>query len=174
MALLAEQLIEEWLHGQGYFTLRGLKLGVHEADLLGVRFVDGRPEGIHVEVSISTRPVGYITPLTVDDVKATGAGGVLSAKRRDDDAVLERAVAAWVHKKFAHPRKLEAMQQLAPGIPFRRVYVMGRYNYQAEVDLIASHGVEIRTLNEIVAELPAGRFKTSGIGADMATILAFV
>ena len=33
MALLAEELVEEWLNRHGYFTIRGVKLGVHEMDL---------------------------------------------------------------------------------------------------------------------------------------------
>jgi hypothetical protein len=37
MALLAEELVEEWLNRQGYFTIRGIKLGVHEIDLLAIR-----------------------------------------------------------------------------------------------------------------------------------------
>jgi hypothetical protein len=39
MALLAEELVEEWLNRTGYFTIRGLKLGVHEVDLLAVHIV---------------------------------------------------------------------------------------------------------------------------------------
>jgi hypothetical protein len=41
MALLAEELVEEWLNRAGYFTIRGVKLGVHEIDLLAVRPVTG-------------------------------------------------------------------------------------------------------------------------------------
>lgn len=35
MALLAEQLVEEWLNRQGYFTIRCIKIGVH-VDLINV------------------------------------------------------------------------------------------------------------------------------------------
>jgi len=41
MALLAESLVDEWLNRQGFFTVRGIKHGVHEIDLLGVRPKDG-------------------------------------------------------------------------------------------------------------------------------------
>ena len=37
MAALAESLVDEWLNRQGFFTVRGLKHGVDEIDLLGVR-----------------------------------------------------------------------------------------------------------------------------------------
>jgi len=34
MALLAEEVVEEWLNRQGYFTIRGIRLGVHESRLV--------------------------------------------------------------------------------------------------------------------------------------------
>jgi hypothetical protein len=37
MALLAESLVEEWLNRAGYFTIRGVKHGLGEMDLLAVR-----------------------------------------------------------------------------------------------------------------------------------------
>jgi hypothetical protein len=36
MALLAEEIVEEWLNRNGYFTIRGIKLGVQEIDLLAL------------------------------------------------------------------------------------------------------------------------------------------
>ena len=51
MALLAESLVEEWLNRDGFFTIRGVKHGVGEMDLLAVRpQPDGRVIGWHVEV----------------------------------------------------------------------------------------------------------------------------
>lgn len=32
MALLAEELVQEWLNRAGFFTIRGVRLGVHEMD----------------------------------------------------------------------------------------------------------------------------------------------
>jgi len=37
MAALAESLVDAWLNRQGFFTVRGLKHGIDEIDLLGVR-----------------------------------------------------------------------------------------------------------------------------------------
>lgn len=34
MALLGESLVEEWLNREGFFTIRGVKHGVGEMDLL--------------------------------------------------------------------------------------------------------------------------------------------
>ena len=97
MALLAEALVDEWLNRNGYFTIRGLKDGVSEIDLLGVRPVSNNLEGCHIEVQISFRPVGYITPVTNSNQAAGFAKSRTSAKIRPDD-LLRRSVAAWVKK----------------------------------------------------------------------------
>lgn len=57
MALLAEELVEEWLNRKGYFTIRGVKLGVHEIDLLAIRPSDAGLECRHLEVQASVRPL---------------------------------------------------------------------------------------------------------------------
>jgi hypothetical protein len=48
MALLAESLVEEWLNRKGYFTIRGLKHGLGEMDLLAVRPESAGVIGWHV------------------------------------------------------------------------------------------------------------------------------
>ncbi len=58
MALFAEALVEEWLNRSGYFTIRGVKVGNSEIDLLAVS--PNESDGLHVEVSVSIRPMGYI------------------------------------------------------------------------------------------------------------------
>ncbi len=63
MAFLAETLVDEWLNRQGYFTVRGLKDGVSEIDLLGVRRGPSGLEACHAEVQASFRPVGLTFPL---------------------------------------------------------------------------------------------------------------
>jgi hypothetical protein len=72
MALLDEQLVEEWLNRQNFFTMRGIKCGVDEIDLLAIRPLPAGFECWHVEVQISYRPVGYI-------------GGDRNARRRTPD-----------------------------------------------------------------------------------------
>ncbi len=37
MALLGEEVVEEWLNRKGYFTIREIKLGVHEIATLALR-----------------------------------------------------------------------------------------------------------------------------------------
>jgi hypothetical protein len=67
MALLAETLIEEWLNRQGFLTVRGVKEGVDEMDILAVRAPSDAGEKLeawHVEVQASFRPNNYIAELT--------------------------------------------------------------------------------------------------------------
>ena len=50
MAALAESLVDEWLNRQRFFTVRGVKRGVDEIDLLAVRPSASGLEAWHVEV----------------------------------------------------------------------------------------------------------------------------
>ncbi len=98
MALLDEQLVEEWLNRQNFFTIRGIKCGVDEIDLLAIRPM---PEGLEcwqVEVQISYRPVGYI-------------GGDTSARRRTPEQ-LRAGVKQWVEKKFTSPHRTHGSELL--------------------------------------------------------------
>src|SRR5678815_5231534 len=81
MAALAESLVDEWLNRQGFFTVRGIKHGVDEIDLLGVRPSDDGLEAWHVEVQASCRPIGYISPLPERHVPSF-ASSRTSAKQR--------------------------------------------------------------------------------------------
>ena len=72
MALLAEMLVDEWMNRRGFFTVRGIKDGVAEIDLLGVRPGEEALEAWHVEVQASFRPIGYISKLTPDILERAG------------------------------------------------------------------------------------------------------
>jgi hypothetical protein len=37
MSLLGEEVVEEWLNCNGYFTIRGIKVGVDEIDILAIK-----------------------------------------------------------------------------------------------------------------------------------------
>ena len=103
MALLAEELVEEWLNRQGYFTIRGVKVGVGEMDLLAVKPTDGAVECRHVEVQASTNAISYVAGLTKRLRETTGRAAN-SAKQRTREEQ-EECVAAWVQKKFLDPKK---------------------------------------------------------------------
>ena len=99
MALLAEQLVDEWLNRKGFFTLQGIKKGVHEIDLLGIRMTDGSLEGWHVEVQVSFRPVSYIGRLSKDQQKETGAKSASSAMKRPAH-IIKATIGEWVEKSI--------------------------------------------------------------------------
>ena len=85
MSILAEQLVDEWLNRQGFFTVRGAKSGVHEIDLLGVRSLKGNKtelEAWHVEVQVSFNPIAYISKLDSDDMIEMNVRAKNSAKTR--------------------------------------------------------------------------------------------
>ena len=86
MALLAEQLVDEWLNRQGFFTVRGIKEGVDEIDLLGVRPANdgsGNLDAWHVEVQVSFKPNAYISKLSKAHMEELGVSNKNSAKLRE-------------------------------------------------------------------------------------------
>ena len=153
MALLAEELVEEWLNRMGYFTIRGLKLGVQEIDLLAVRHSEKGLECRHLEVQASVRPVSYVTRVPKDIQKATGRAAA-SAKVRTDDE-LRQGISEWVHKKFDHPGKREVRARLAPG-PWSKELVLHKVKFEREVELVQEAGITVHRLSEVLRQLNAG------------------
>jgi hypothetical protein len=150
MALLAEELVEEWLNRMGYFTIRGLKIGVHEIDLLAVRHGEPGLECRHLEVQASVRPVSYVTRVPKEIQKATGRAAA-SAKIRTDDE-LRQGIREWVHKKFDHPIKRAARSRLAPG-PWSRELVLHQVKFEREVELVQEAGITVHRLREVLRQL---------------------
>ena len=150
MSLLAEELVEEWLNRQGYFTIRGLKIGVHEMDILAIRYTPNGIERRHIEVQASVNPVSYITKVPKGIQKETGrkAG---SAKIRDDEE-LRQGVHEWIEKKFDHPEKQKLLQCLAPGI-WTRELVLHKVKHKEEKDIFLKEGITLHELSDIVAKL---------------------
>ncbi len=153
MALLAEELVEEWLNRQGYFTIRGVKIGIHEIDLLAVKLkADGGADCRHVEVQASTRPVSYISRVP-KELQLTGRAPNNAANRSQAD--LKKGVEEWIEKKFRKPDKLRLMQSLHPG-PWSSELVTNQVkSKQDEVPLIQGNDVKILWLADIVRELLA-------------------
>ncbi|MDP1652244.1 MAG: hypothetical protein Q8L56_05920 [Rhodocyclaceae bacterium] len=174
MALLAESLVEEWLNRAGYFTVRGIRAGVDELDLLAVRpRQDGALEARHVEVQVSTNPVAYISPLTDEQTKTLGKKKTSAWARPDD--VLQESVTAWVTKKYFSPTKLKARDRAWPGVHWTFQFVHGKARHPEEIDLIASHGIETIRFYEVLKSLSSnlsGAPKGSA-GSDIADMIAY-
>jgi hypothetical protein len=168
MAILAEEIVEEWLNRQGYFTIRGIKMGVHEIDLLAVKWLEnGKAECRHIEVQASMRPVSFISRVPKKDQKAGRRPS--SAKRSDEE--LKQGVTEWVETKFLRTDKRALMVSLWNG-DWSSELVVNVVKSEKEVELIASHGIKILRLNEIVSSLATDRFVIgSASGADIVDLI---
>lgn len=168
MALLAEQIVEEWLNRQGYFTIRGIKIGVQEIDLLAVRQNDdGRTDCRHVEVQASMRPVSYICRVPK---KAQKAGRPSNSATRSKDELIE-GVGEWVEKKFRRSDKIALMQSLWKG-DWSCELVANVVKSEDELRLIEGYGIKIHRLHEIISSLARDRFLiASACGADIVDLI---
>lgn len=174
MALLAEQLVDEWLNRQGFFTLRGIRRGNDEIDLLGIRSGHAGLEGWHVEVQVSFRPVGYIGKLSEKDQLAFGIEGRNSARHRDD-AVLAAGVRTWVDGKFGGAVKHAMREACWQGIKWHQLLVHGKVKAPRELEFIASHGIEIVPMARVLAEVCDARHGQifGAAGTDVAELIRF-
>jgi hypothetical protein len=154
MSLLAEEIVEEWLNRHGFFTIRGVRQGAHEIDILAIR---PRVEGLecrHVEVQASARPIGYVTGLAIADPQ--GVMGKASLVKRRTSEQMSDAVRAWVDKKFRSPNKDRVRRALAPG-PWTYELVAHNVRYEDELRLIQAEGVKVHRLSAVVADLVSGQ-----------------
>jgi hypothetical protein len=152
MALLDEQLVEEWLNRQNFFTIRGLKSGNDEIDLLAIRHT---PEGLqywHVEVQISYGPVGYI-------------GGDKSARKRTDKELRE-GVEQWVTKKFTSPKKVKRLNEILPNAIWRKFLVHAVLKDDAELLIMEELGVELIQYKKVLEDLRADKQGKSSSAAS--------
>jgi hypothetical protein len=171
MALLAEELVEEWLNRQGFFTIRGVKLGVHEIDLLAIRSTNQGLVCRQVEVQASVRPISYISRLPRAVQKATGRAPANAKARSETD--ISQGVREWIEKKFEHREKIRIRNQLAPG-PWSRELVIHMVKYEAEVAVFEAQGITVHRLDNIVSDLKRGGLMLEGAaGAHLLDLVAF-
>lgn len=152
MALLDEQLVEEWLNRQNFFTMRGIKSGNDEIDLLAIR---PKPEGLecwHVEVQISYRPVNYI-------------GGDTNARKRTKNELRE-GVEQWVAKKFTSPKKAKRRNEILPDAKWRYFLVHAVLNDEAELTIMEELGVELIPYKRVLEDLRSEKKSKSSSAAS--------
>lgn len=173
MALLAESLVEEWLNRSGFFTVRGIRAGVGELDLLAVRPGPDGLEARHIEVQMSVNPVSYIAPLTDAQTRQYGKGKT-SAWRRPSEAMAD-AVNAWVNKKFFSETKVNARDRAWPGLRWTFHFVHGKVKHPEELDLIRAHGIIIVRFYDVLTQLCTNTESApkSGAGSDIADMIAY-
>lgn len=166
MSLLGEEVVEEWLNRNGYFTIRGIKIGVDEIDILAIRpFSDGQHECRHIEVQVSINPISYITKVPATIRKQTGVGAHNAKKR--DTAQLKQGVKEWVDAKFNQSRKVELKNRLCAGV-WTKELVVGTVRHEEELDLLEKAGVTIHRLKEILTEMVEKKsIVKAAAGADL-------
>lgn len=166
MSLLGEEVVEEWLNRNGYFTIRGIKVGVDEIDILAIRpLPNGKHECRHIEVQVSINPISYITKVPAAIRKQTGIGPHNAKKR--DLAQLAQGVREWVEAKFNAPRKAELRNSLCPG-SWTRELVVGTVKHEQELDVLREAGVTIHRLTGILSEMVERRTAVkAAAGADL-------
>jgi hypothetical protein len=166
MSLLGEEVVEEWLNRNGYFTIRGIKIGVDEIDILAIRpCPDGKYECRHIEVQVSINPISYITKVPAAIRKQTGIGPH-NAKRRDV-AQLTQGVHEWIEAKFNLPRKVQLRNSLCPG-SWSRELVVGSIKHEEELDLLRQAGITIHRLKDVLSEMIEKRTAVkAAAGADL-------
>ncbi len=151
MALLAEEIVEEWLNRMGYFTIRGIKVGVHEIDLLAIKVDAGKVvESRHIEVQASINPISYISRVPKAIQKKEGRSGTSKKKRSKDELTL--GIKEWIHKKFDHKDKVKLKKKLFDG-EWTRELVVHNVAHLEELEILNSQNIEITTLLKVVREL---------------------
>jgi hypothetical protein len=169
MALLAEEIVEEWLNRNGYFTIRGIKLGVHEIDLLAMGVHGPTIEARQIEVQASIRPISYLCPLPKDAQKKTGRRPMSMKKRTPGE--LAEGVREWVNKKYHHDAKKRLRNALFPG-DWKYELVIHRVKFPEELQLLEEHGIKIHKLDEIVASLSGSpTMIQSAAGSDLLELI---
>jgi hypothetical protein len=174
MALLAESLVEEWLNRNGFFTIRGVRQGVGEMDLVAVRpYPGGVVIGWHVEVQASFRPMGYIAKLTREMLKELG-GSPTSVRTRTPEQV-ENCARAWVANKFHARDKVLLRERLWPGITWSFHLVHAKVKESRELEVFAAEGVICHPLGELLSALSQRSFGsfTGSSGGDLAEIVSY-
>jgi hypothetical protein len=166
MSLLGEEVVEEWLNRNGYFTIRGIKVGVDEIDILAIRpLSNGKHECRHIEVQVSINPVSYITKVPSAIRKKTGIAAHNAKKR--DVAQLTQGVKEWVESKYDQPRKVEIKKALCPG-SWKKELVVGTVKHEEELTLLRKAGIKVYRLSNIIAEMTKkGTLVRSAAGADL-------
>lgn len=169
MSLLAEVVVEEWLNRQGYFTIRGARLGNDEMDVLAIRCLpDGKIERRHIECQVSTTPISYISTLPKAVQKATGR--TPNTPKRSEQEIVD-GVKEWVDKKFHKANKQALLISLGTG-NWSQELVIHNVKSQDELELIRRHGIKILKLADIVKELRSAKtLIKSASGADLLELM---
>jgi hypothetical protein len=170
MALLAETLVEEWLNRNGYFTIRGVKHGQGEMDLLAVRPQSDGVVGWHVEVTVSFRPIGYIAR-----EPAGNSSRRRSHVRKRTPEQIRAYAHDWVEAKFRSSDKVQLRSELWPGLTWSFHLVHGVIRYPLELEAFESEEITCHSFNQLLSDLSqrGDRSFSGSAGGDLAEIISY-
>ena len=168
MALLAEEIVEEWLNRGGWFTIRGIKMGVDEIDILAIKPTKDGVQCRHVEVQASFNPVSYLTKVPKANRLPGQAAG--SAKHRSDKE-LRDSVREWVKQKFNHPKKIKQRKVLFDG-QWTSELVVNNFKHPEELNLIREEKITVHNLSDVIVALRQGNsIVPKAAGADFVELV---
>lgn len=161
MALLDEQIVEEWLNSNGYFTIRGLKHGVGEIDLLAIKTQCKVPQYLHVEVQISFNPIGYI-------------GGDSNARIRTEEEIKE-GVYEYYKKKFTNERKIQKRNEVLPNVEWQFQFVHAVVKEPKELKYLKELGVKVISYKDVLNDLLNNNIhSSSSVASDILKIVSYM
>ena len=132
MSLLGKKIVEEWLNRNGYFTMRGIKIGGDEIEILAIKPLrNGQHDCRHVEIQVSDNPMGYM--------------------EQQDDAELMEQVRQWIEEKFDQSGKADLRRRLCPG-KWTKELVVGHVEQEEEITLLKRAGIVVHRLRDILSE----------------------
>lgn len=157
MSLLGEELVEEWLNRRGYFTIRGVKIGNGEIDLLAIKYTSKEIDCWHYEVQASLRPISYICS-TPKELRKAGKSPYNAKKRPMSE--IETGVKEWIHKKYLDPEKESMRRSLWPA-RWNLGFIVGNVKHPEELEIIAQNNITIIHIADIIKSL-VPKSKTNG------------
>jgi hypothetical protein len=166
MALLDEQIVEEWLNSKNFLTIRGIRYGNNEIDLLACRFQNKNLECWHVEVQVSYTPVSYISKSLRTKDKSAGVRTIVE---------LKADVKAWVQTKFKNKKVQDTRCLMAPNAKWEYKLVHATARHPKELKLIESNGIELIPYEKVVNELIANKkHKSSSSAFNIISLLKYM
>jgi hypothetical protein len=152
MALIGEEVVEEWLRQQRYFTIRGIRRGNGEIDILAVQLRDGKlPHLRHVEVHAAMDPISHVTPWTDslrDELKLKGKANARKRTAEQQTACIK----AWIANKFENEKKRALRELVCPGGEWEREFVVNKVKWDGELKEIGTY-VKVTRLKDVLADL---------------------
>jgi hypothetical protein len=180
MALLDEQIVEEWLNSRNFFTIRGIKYGNNrEADLLACRLQDNKVECWHVEVHVSYEPVSYISKSIDSSEKNNAKKSKTSSAKTRTLSELEKNAEEWVDTKFKNRDIQLKRKTFVSDVEWKYKLVHAKVRHPKELELIKSNGIELIPYDTVVSDLMSNsnqkeKYKSSSSASNIISLLNYM